>query len=176
MNTVKEYQPIMNTGIQLAYENLIRKNNFDTFITITFRAKYQQDTIKKKIRDFLAHVNDNDVIFYENLLNTWLFIERNSYNSSNHVHLLAKDLDPDKYPLLEKELFKFGHSQVKRCHDNSIPYLASKCATNKLLDDQPMCIHSRRDKVMKKKNRIASLTDNVETGSASNEILALNTV
>ncbi|MBF0571989.1 MAG: hypothetical protein HQL12_08995 [Candidatus Omnitrophica bacterium] len=93
MNTVKKYEPIINTGIQKAFENLITKNNFDTFITITFRAKYRPETIKKKVRDFLAHINDNDVIFYENLLNTWIFIEMNSYNCSNHVHLLAKGLN-----------------------------------------------------------------------------------
>ena len=172
MNTVKEYEPIINTGIQLAFETWVKKNNFDTFITITFRAKYQPGTINKKIRDFLAHINDNDVIFYENSLSAWIFIEKNSFSSFSHAHLLTKGINPDKYQLLEKELFKLGHSEVKACHDNSVPYLASKYGKNSLLDNQFIRIHSRRDRAIKKRNRIANLINT----APSTEALAVSSV
>ncbi len=157
MIALTDFKPIINTNLQLAYEHLIKVHEFTTFITITFRENLHPDTIKKKIRDFLAHINDKDVIFYEKVLYAWIFIERNSYSRYNHVHLLTKNIDPDKYPLLEKELYKFGRSQVKASHNNTIAYVAKKYSTEKLLDDQLMTIHSRRDRALKKKNRLLDI-------------------
>ena len=168
MYTVKQYKPISNTGIQLAFENYLKTFNLDTFITITFRKRLQADTVKKLLHSFLAHINDKEIDYYKKFIYSWIFIEKNTSDCGSHVHLLVKGLDPDKYVLLEQLLKEsFGYAQIKSCHDNSIPYIANKYVTNRLLDYQPMRINSKRRK---------RFNDNAPTASVSNEALAINSV
>ena len=147
MYTVKEYKPIINTNLQLSFEKFLKTFNFDTFMTVTFRKRLQADTVKKLLRSYLAHINDDEIDFYKKFMYSWIFIEKNTFSSQSHAHLLVKDLDPSKYPLLEQMLKEsFGYAQIKQCHENSIPYIARKYATERLLTYEPMCIHSKRRK------------------------------
>ena len=146
LKPASEYEPIINTGVQLAYEQFLRKQaEFDTFITISFRQPCTLACAKKTLRKFFEHVNDKETIFYTNKLFLWNFYERDSFDKCAHIHALVKSPDQSKLELLESICTKkFGFSDIKPIHFNSIPYVAKKYNTSALLEDSPMCIHSKK--------------------------------
>jgi hypothetical protein len=144
MRSSKEFKPIINTGKQLEYEVMLKGLHFDTTMWVTFRQECSVSTAKHQLSRFFKHLNDGEVDFYKRVIYAWAFYEKNDDNGV-HVHLLVKGLDPDHYQLLEETLLKtFGHAEVKACHDNSVPYVAQKYGTTKLVYDEPMRINSHR--------------------------------
>jgi len=134
----------INQKLKLSFEGFIRKFPYDTWMTVTFKRTVSTEVAKKRLKQFLKHLNTANTVYYQKSVRLWAFFEKNTIGNGVHVHCLIDGMDTSKCPQLERECLKrFGQSTVTAGHANVIPYVAEKYNSTGLDDFDYMKVNSR---------------------------------
>ena len=114
-----------------AFQEMLNRDRWDLFVTITFKEKRGVDGAKKAFKSFFRNLNLPSEIFYEKFILSWVFYESEGSRRGVHVHALIKGIDPSLASLLEEKCKGFfGLSKVVPYNYNNsgsaTSYLARK--------------------------------------------------
>mgnify|MGYP001627849575 CR=1 FL=1 len=116
----------------------ISQNDFDFLITLNFTREVNREKTEKSLTEFLRKINND--IFGNRSQKSLIqvpFIERNSYDTSFHIHILCED--PSKR-LNNKKLEDpmYFRKTIKKCWQLSSPEAAIK--NMKIYEENPLWI------------------------------------
>lgn len=90
------------------------KQDWDLFVTITFRESRAGIIAKKLFKWFFKHLNTFANKFFQKYIRCWVFFEQDVDRKGVHIHTLIKGIHPSMADLLEDRCKKFfGISKVE---------------------------------------------------------------
>lgn len=100
----------------------LSKEEWDLFVTITFRQSKAVFIALKLFKRFFKYLNNITKGFFSKYIKCWVYFEKDEDRKGVHIHSLVKGIHPSMAVALEQECNKFfGQSKV-------VPYDAEKGA------------------------------------------------
>ncbi|MCX5693701.1 MAG: hypothetical protein NT014_00980 [Candidatus Omnitrophica bacterium] len=130
---------ISNYKLVDGFQNLLDKEHWDIYCSLTFRTRTLFEEAMKEFKHFFKHLNKSGEVFFPKYILSWVFYEKGDVRGGVHLHSLIKGINPSLASNLQNKCNDFfGDSQVVSYNHNlpreKLPsrYLAKKYISNEL--------------------------------------------